>query len=173
MAVRKENGEKRPPWSTRFTLVSYLCTLAFAGFLLWMVLPGTLYQSGGLEKIPLPYLVLELPVDSAGAGDSPLAASLQGEEPAPPHDAIMKKKRMTPEEYLRWLKRWTWKGEHLIRRHKGEEYEIYSIPAAPGTTRIPLPVGYEYRLSGNGEDGFVVTAWKKKEPGLVEAFFTN
>ena len=33
-----KNGEKRPPWSTRFTLVSYLCTLAFAGFLLWMVL---------------------------------------------------------------------------------------------------------------------------------------
>ena len=76
--------------------------------------------------------------------------------------------RLQPEEYLQWLEEWPWEGDHLVRRIKGVEYEIYFVPAAPEITQIPIPVGYQYLLSGSGGDGFLVTSWKKKEAGSLE-----
>jgi len=150
------------------TAASYFFALAFAAVVLRAAAPEGFYRSG-LEKKHLPYLVLELPVDSAGVTEGPLAGILAGGDPGSPHDTLMKKQKAAGEEYLRWLRQWSWEGEHLVRRVKGTEYEIYWVPAAPETTQVPIPVGYDYSISGDGSGGFIVTAHKRKEPGLLEA----
>lgn len=149
-------------------IASYLCVLLFAIALLWMALPGSSGRGAGLVREYRPYLVLELPVDSAKAAESPLKEQLAKGEAGPPHSVLMKRLRLQPEEYLQWLEEWPWEGDHLVRRIKGVEYEIYFVPAAPEITQIPIPVGYQYLLSGSGGDGFLVTSWKKKEAGSLE-----
>ena len=48
----------------------------------------------------------------------------------------------------------------MLFRSWGGSYEVYFVPATPGTTRVPVPVGYDYTLSGDGESGFIVTVSK-------------
>ena len=50
-------------------IASYLCVLLFAIALLWMALPGSAGKKTGLVREYRPYLVLELPVDSAKAAE--------------------------------------------------------------------------------------------------------
>lgn len=147
------------------TAGSYLCALVFAAVLVRGFAPGVLSRGKGLERKYLPYLVLELSVDSEGVFQGDL---LDG-EPGEPHEVLRKRQGLEPGEYLRWLEQWSWEGEHLTRRVRGTEYEIYCVPAAGEVTRVPIPVGYDYRISGNGADRFVVTVWKKKGPGLQAA----
>lgn len=152
---------------------AYLCALAFAAALLYVALPERAGRGTGLERVYRPYLALELPVDPARAADCPLGEQLAAGAAGQPHDALMKRQRLRPEEYLRWLERWTWEGEHLAARVKGVEYELYFVPASPGRTRVPIPVGYDYRLSGNGGTGFLVTVWKRKDPGPLGRLLRN
>lgn len=145
-----------------FTAVSYLCALAAALLLCGAIGPGKLWRRSGIRKVYRPYYVLELPLPREAAAQGPLA--VPGEELPPVHQKLMKQKRKeTPEEYAGWLRDYPWEGEHLTARLDGTEYEIYFVPAAPGEiTRVPIPVGYEYTVSGNGADGFIVTAGKAK-----------
>lgn len=162
--TRRRQEERRGPRGSALTAVSYFCTLAFALALLWGLGPPV-FRGKGLEKKYLPYLVLELPVESARAGEGPLVDGAPGR----PHDTILKKQRLGAEEYLVWLRRWTWEGEHLTRRVWGTKYEIYWVPVSAGEiTCLPVPVGYDYSVSGDGGAGFVVTVSKKWEPGLLE-----
>lgn len=165
---REEPRAGRLPPGGWIPFAAYLCALAFGLALLWMALPKGAERGKGLERVYRPYLVLELPVDPAKAADCPLGEQLAAGEAVQPHATLMKRQRLRPEEYLRWLERWTWEGEHLTRKVRGVEYEVYFVPAAPGTTQVPIPVGYDYRLSGNGGTGFLVTAWKRKDPGPLE-----
>jgi len=75
-----------------------------------------------------------------------------------PHAALMKKHGFCLEEYIDWLKKYPWEGEHL--RCGGERgiYEIYYVAAnSSGLTQIPTPLNGEYTVSGNNTDGFIVT----------------
>lgn len=144
------------------TGISYLCALLFAIVLVGRFAPGVFSRGSGLERRYLPYLVLELPVRS----ERVFSGALVEGEAGVPHDALMRKQGLEAGEYLRWLERWSWEGEHLTRRVRGREYEIYCVPAAGEVTQVPIPVGYDYAISGNGADGFVVTVWKK-DAGLL------
>lgn len=77
-----------------------------------------------------------------------------------PHAYYMSKEGLVLEEYLELLKNeHPYDGIHLnINCDDGNEYEIYYVPAkADGSADIILPAGYEYTVSGNNTDGFIVT----------------
>ena len=124
------------------TGISYLCTLLFAIVLVGRFAPGVFSRGSGLERRYLPYLVLELPVRS----ERVFSGALVEGEAGVPHDALMRKQGLEAGEYLRWLERWSWEGEHLTRRVRGREYEIYCVPAAGEVTQVPIPVGYDRYL---------------------------
>lgn len=77
-----------------------------------------------------------------------------------PHAYYMYKEGLVLEEYLELLKsEHAYDSIHLnVECDDGHEYEIYYVPArADGTADIILPAGYEYTVSGNNTDGFIVT----------------
>lgn len=77
-----------------------------------------------------------------------------------PHAYYMYKEGLVLEEYLELLKNeHSYDGIHLtFDADDGNSYEIYYVPAADrGETEIILPSGYEYTVSGNNTDGFIVT----------------
>lgn len=162
-AGRRRGGaavENRKSGGRSFTALAYLCALAMALFLRGAVTHGARpWHRGGLQKEYRPYLVLELPVSREGVARGPLAGE-PGELP-PPHQRQLERRKKTLPEYVRWLRGYPWEGDHLRVRQDGVNYEVYYIPAGEGTTRVPIPVGYEYLLSGDGEDGFIVTVWKR------------
>lgn len=153
--VRSGAGEKQGRINL-IGLASYLCALAVA-----MLLAGGFggpWQRSGVTKVYRPYLVLELPVPSEGV----YAGSLAGTgEPEEPHRGLMKRRRLNREEYLALLRQHPWEEEHLTFRQGGRRYEIYYVPAGGEVTQVPIPVGYGYSISGNGEDGFVAAVWKR------------
>ncbi len=74
-----------------------------------------------------------------------------------PHAALMEKMGFDMEEYVAWLRDYPWDGSHLHCIFGETKYEIYFVPAGEGKTLAPVPGGYEYTVSGNNEDGFIVT----------------
>ncbi len=80
-----------------------------------------------------------------------------------PHAYYMHAEGLVLEEYLELLKNsHPYNGTHLKIDFEGSQYEIYYVPAildaeGKGTTEIILPSGYEYSVSGNNTDGFIVT----------------
>jgi len=149
--VRKSRGRS-------FTALAYLCALGLALFLREAMGP---WRHSGLQKEYRPYLVLELPAPREWVGQGPLAGG--SEELPPPHQKQLERRKKSLPEYVGRLRGYPWEGNHFRVRQDGVNYEVYYIPAEEGTTRVPIPVGYEYLLSGDGEDGFIVTIWKKRQ----------
>ena len=61
---------------------------------------------------------------------------------------------------MKLLKDYTYEGNHLaITDGDGAEYEVYFVPSDDGseTTSVPVPANAAYDISGNNEDGFIVT----------------
>jgi len=152
-AVNDRKGRSRP-----FTALAYLCALGLALFLREAMGP---WRRSGLQKEYRPYLVLELTVPREGVTEGPLAGE-PGELP-PPHKRQLERRKRSLPEYVGWLRGYPWEGDHLRIRQDGVSYEVYYIPAGEGATRVPIPVGYEYFLSGDGEEGFIVTVWKRRQ----------
>ena len=79
---------------------------------------------------------------------------------------------ITLEEYTDLLRtKYTYDGEHLQYSDGSTNYEIYFVPSDDGadTTNVPVPSGYDYAISGNNVDGFVVTV----DIGVTETEFTE
>ncbi len=77
-----------------------------------------------------------------------------------PHAYYMYSEGLVLEEYLDLLKNeHSYDEIHLtIDADDGNRYEIYYVPASEdGETEIILPSGYEYTVSGNNTDGFIVS----------------
>lgn len=74
-----------------------------------------------------------------------------------PHSVIMEARGDTLEEYTEYLKRFRYGGEHLNLECGGRRFEIFFAPQ--GACGIELPEGVPYQLSGNNDDGAVVTLW--------------
>lgn len=141
-----------------FTVLAYLSAVLVALALCGAIGPGGLWRRSGLRKEYVPYLVLELPVSREGIAQGVLAE--EGGELPPPHEKLMESRRLSLPEYAGWLRGYSWEGSHLKASQDGVRYQVYYVPAGEETTRVPIPVGYEYILSGNGEDGFIVTIWE-------------
>lgn len=161
MIKRREKRRERT-YGNGITALSYLFALLFALLLVRTLVPSLPYQSAGVRRVKVPYLTLELPLSSGQVTEGPLAQAVRGEEAdlGLPHTAVMKRQKLTAAEYAHWLRDWPWEGEHFTCRAEGVRYEIYFVRAGPEVTRVPIPAGYGYTVTGNGTDGFVVAAHK-------------
>jgi len=76
-----------------------------------------------------------------------------------PHATLVSQNKFCYEEYIDYLKQFTFGKNHLkVTDLNQVKYEIYFIPVeATPTTKIPVPKGKEYSISGNNVDGFIVT----------------
>ena len=78
-----------------------------------------------------------------------------------PHAYYMYTEGLCLEEYIELLREeYRYDGSHLvIDCDDGNKYEVYYVPkGSDGTTDVIIPSGYEYTVSGNNVDGFIVTA---------------
>lgn len=163
MAIRANRRGRGPERGTGmgspFTVLAYLCAVMAALVICGSIGPGRMWRRSGIQKVYRSYLVLELPVSSEEAARGVLAGEA-AEIPAP-HEKLMKTRRLSLPEYTQWLSGYPWEGSHLKTRQDGVRYQVYYVPAGEETTRVPIPVGYEYILSGDGRDGFIVTIWEE------------
>lgn len=78
-----------------------------------------------------------------------------------PHAIYIMQNDMCFEEYIEFLKNYTYESEHLTVAGPDKNYEIYYVPADPSAnTDVPVPADKTYEISGNNVDGFIVTVEK-------------
>lgn len=77
-----------------------------------------------------------------------------------PHSELMQEQNLTLEEYTDYLKRFPYSGEHLRFRSGKWNYELFHVPVLPNeVVHVDIPDKTPFQVSGNNEDGFVVTLW--------------
>lgn len=76
-----------------------------------------------------------------------------------PHSYLMVKMNLCLEEYINYLKQFAFDNQHLKISLKQKNYEVYFVPANEGQaeTKVPVPRDKAYSISGNNEDGYIVT----------------
>jgi len=78
-----------------------------------------------------------------------------------PHANIIKNNGFCLEEYIDYLKSYSFESKHLyFTDSDGTQYEIYYVKASSDKTNIPISRNSEYSISGNNVDGFIVTVKK-------------
>lgn len=82
-----------------------------------------------------------------------------------PHSNIMNENDYCLEEYISELKKYQFSGEHLTYSLYGYNYEIYYVKSDGDSTSVPIASDTDKTVvvSGNNEDGFIVTITSKKE----------
>ncbi len=80
-----------------------------------------------------------------------------------PHAALMQKYGLTLEEYHAWIRQYPY-GH---RKHQLKETDgimgctVSFLPASNGeTTQLDVDIQMPYTISGNNQDGFIVTEWR-------------
>lgn len=76
-----------------------------------------------------------------------------------PHAYLMTIHGFCLEEYLSYIRQFTFKEEHLMMTTDQGTYEIYYVPAKQYETKIPVPQGKTYTISGDNVEGFIVTLY--------------
>ncbi len=76
------------------------------------------------------------------------------------HSAVMAQNNLCFEEYLNWIKSYTFDSAPLVTQSDGVTYEIYYAPSMGDTTAVRVPVSGNYSISGNSTDGYIITAVK-------------
>lgn len=62
------------------------------------------------------------------------------------------------EEYMEYIKAFTYEKQLTITDVDGQNYTAYYVPAeSSGNTMVPVPQDGNYSISGNNVDGFIVT----------------
>lgn len=63
------------------------------------------------------------------------------------------------EEYIKLIKKFTFEKPFTINAEYGKQYQVYYVKAetSDADTEIYVPVGFEYSISGNNVDGFIIT----------------
>lgn len=78
-----------------------------------------------------------------------------------PHSKIIEQNQLSFEEYIEFIKDYP-ENNRLVFQEKGKaEMEVYFVPAAANQNFINLPRHAVYQISGNNEDGFIITIWRK------------
>lgn len=80
-----------------------------------------------------------------------------------PHAQIMKNNDMCLEEYVEMLKSHSYENAVGYTTEDGSDYAVYYCPSEGENTNIKVPTSsdgskYNYEISGNNTDGFIVTA---------------
>ncbi|MFC4810458.1 D-alanyl-D-alanine carboxypeptidase family protein [Paenibacillus sp. GCM10023250] len=81
-----------------------------------------------------------------------------------PHAAVMTRENLCLEEYTAFMKSYAFGRKHLIVEDAGWLIESYYVPASNGLSSVPVPAAgaADWDISGNNEDGFIVTAFYGK-----------
>lgn len=80
-----------------------------------------------------------------------------------PHSEIMQERVLTLEEYTDYLKQFPHQGAHLLFRRNQREFEIFYVPVQhEKEAMIDIPAAVPYQVSGNNQDGVVVTLWRDR-----------
>lgn len=80
-----------------------------------------------------------------------------------PHSLIMEKKQMALEEYIEDLKQYAYDKQPLTMVDSNFYFEIFYIAIKDQEEiQIKLPNCTAYQVSGNNQDGFIVTLWKER-----------
>ena len=75
-----------------------------------------------------------------------------------PHAYMMTKNNLCLEEYISFLKQYPFDQQHLdVQDEQGNRYVIYYVKSQGEKTEVPVPKEQEYDISGNNQDGFIVT----------------
>jgi len=73
-----------------------------------------------------------------------------------PHAEIIREMGICFEEYIEFIKKYREDGERLLFKNK---VEIFYVPASGNETCITIPDNKLHQVSGNNEDGFIITLW--------------
>lgn len=77
-----------------------------------------------------------------------------------PHAQIISDMDYTLEEYIEYLKQFREQGEHLYYKTNDVKFEIFFVPTYNAdNVPISLPKNAHCKISGNNEDGIIVTLW--------------
>lgn len=75
-----------------------------------------------------------------------------------PHAELLTQRGFCLEEYIAYLKVYSFNTEHLIiEAEDKKKYEVYYVPAKTDITDVPVPKDREYTISGDNMEGFIVT----------------
>ena len=81
-----------------------------------------------------------------------------------PHAYFMTSGNICLEEYINLIEtNYRYEGQHLeFADDSNNNYEVYFVPSndAETITEIPVPTKYEYTVSGDNDNGFIVTVYK-------------
>lgn len=78
-----------------------------------------------------------------------------------PHSQIISKNDFTLEEYIDYIKQFRGGDRHLRVKSNKKIIEIFYLTANnSGTTKLATSKNSIYQISGNNNDGFIVTAWR-------------
>ncbi len=73
-----------------------------------------------------------------------------------PHADIMQTQNLCLEEYIDYLRKYPFSGEHLNVSCLGASYELYYCPK----DQVVVPASENYTISGNNVDGFIIAVEK-------------
>ncbi len=80
-----------------------------------------------------------------------------------PHSKAMKEMAFTLEEYTDYLKRFPYRGNHLRFKSQLRNFEVFYVPVRENEDPIAeIPDGIPFQVSGNNEDGVVITLWGER-----------
>ena len=79
-----------------------------------------------------------------------------------PHAAIMMQRDLVLEEYHSFLKNFPLGGIPLCWKEGKGVWEIVFVPLQGAQTCIPWSETGSWAVSGNNEDGFILTSWKEQ-----------
>lgn len=78
-----------------------------------------------------------------------------------PHSKIISENNFTLEEYIEYVKNFTYKGKHIEVIRDNRVIEIFYVKKSNSDiTSLYIPKKYIYQISGNNSDGFIVTVWR-------------
>lgn len=85
-----------------------------------------------------------------------------------PHSMLMKQLDLCLEEYTAYIQSFSYHHEHLYVEAPSAFAQIYYVEAEEQVTTVPIISGDSYQLSGNNQNGFVVTVFHRKGDGSCE-----
>lgn len=75
-----------------------------------------------------------------------------------PHAHLMRRLKMTLEEYIEYLKKFTADGVHKCIKIDHQEFEIFTVGLQnKDEAFVEIPQGCHYELSGNNDDSVIMT----------------
>ncbi len=114
------------------------------------------------EKAPKYGFILRYPAGKesvTGIGHEPWHFRYVGA----PHAEIITKHGLCLEEYIGFLKQFSFRDNPYLYADGSRVYSISYIKADKTLSPLDLPKDHPYTVSGNNTDGFILTEWRKQD----------